>query len=43
MESRYKTYIYVEQLGNYVGKEVTLRGWVYDRTEKGKLPVHQAP
>lgn len=37
MESRYKTYCYVEQLGNYIGKEVTLRGWVYDRTEKGKL------
>jgi asparaginyl-tRNA synthetase len=29
--------ITVSQMGQYVGQEVTLRGWVYDRTDKGKL------
>jgi len=37
MQSRYKQYIYVEQLHQHIGSEVVLRGWVYDRTEKGKL------
>ena len=27
----------VEQLGDHVGQSVTLRGWVYNRTSKGKL------
>ncbi|MCP3916556.1 MAG: asparagine--tRNA ligase [bacterium] len=27
----------VERLGNHVGETVTLRGWVYARTSKGKL------
>jgi asparaginyl-tRNA synthetase len=35
--SRYKTYHYIENLDKYVGEEVTLRGWVYDKTKKGKL------
>ncbi|MDX2138498.1 MAG: amino acid--tRNA ligase-related protein, partial [Chloroflexota bacterium] len=29
--------ITVSQIGQYIGQEVTLRGWVYDRTDKGKL------
>jgi asparaginyl-tRNA synthetase len=29
--------ITVSQIAQYVGQEVTLRGWVYDRTDKGKL------
>lgn len=29
--------IRVEQIADYVGQEVTLRGWVYNRTHKGKL------
>lgn len=35
--SRYKTYQYIENLDKYVGQEVTLRGWVYHLTGKGKL------
>src|SRR5512144_675819 len=26
-----------EQIADYVGQEVTLQGWVYNRTDKGKL------
>ncbi len=37
MESRYKSYVYVEQLPELTGKELTLRGWVYNKTGKGKL------
>ncbi len=29
--------IRVEQIGQYEGQEVTIRGWVYNRTHKGKL------
>ncbi|HOT92966.1 MAG TPA: asparagine--tRNA ligase [Anaerolineae bacterium] len=29
--------IRVEKIGDYVGQEVTIRGWVYNRTHKGKL------
>ena len=29
--------IRVEQIADFVGQEVTLRGWVYNRTDKGKL------
>ncbi|MCX7908820.1 MAG: asparagine--tRNA ligase [Ignavibacteria bacterium] len=35
--SRYKSYQYIENLANYVGEEVELRGWVYHKTGKGKL------
>lgn len=35
--SRYKTYKYIEDLGKYVGNEITLKGWVYKKTGKGKL------
>ncbi len=35
--SRYKTYQYIENLSEVVGKEVTLRGWVFNKTGKGKL------
>jgi asparaginyl-tRNA synthetase len=27
----------VDQIADYVGKEVTIQGWVYNRTDKGKL------
>lgn len=37
MESRYKSYQTIEDLGKAVGKEVTLRGWVYNKRGKGKL------
>ena len=30
-------YISVTQISNYVGQEVTIKGWVYNRTDKGKL------
>jgi asparaginyl-tRNA synthetase len=39
--SRYKTYHYIENLSQFVGQEVTLRGWVYHRTGKGKLQFIQ--
>jgi asparaginyl-tRNA synthetase len=29
--------IRVEKIGEYVGQEVTVHGWVYNRTDKGKL------
>ncbi len=29
--------IRVEQIADHVGQEVTVRGWVYNRTDKGKL------
>ena len=35
--SRYKTYYTVEELSKLEGKEVTLRGWVYNKRGKGKL------
>lgn len=41
LTSRYKTYHYIENLSQYVGQEVTLRGWVYHRTGKGKLQFIQ--
>ncbi len=37
MISRYRTYHYIENLNQYVGETVTLRGWVYNKTKKGKL------
>lgn len=37
MTSRYKSYVAIEHLDQYVGQQVTLHGWVYDKTEKGKL------
>lgn len=30
-------HISVTQISNYVGQEVTIKGWVYNRTDKGKL------
>ena len=29
--------ISVSHISNYVGQEVTIKGWVYNRTDKGKL------
>jgi len=29
--------VYVEDLGRHVGEEVTIRGWLYNKTHKGKL------
>lgn len=37
MESRYKSFVYIENISQYEGQEVTLRGWVYNKTGKGKL------
>lgn len=37
MESRYRSYLFVEHLADHIGSSVTLNGWVYDKTEKGKL------
>lgn len=37
MLSRYKSYQAVEDLSKVAGETVTLRGWVYNKTEKGKL------
>ncbi len=30
-------HVYVDQVHRFVGQEVTIRGWVYHRTDKGKL------
>ena len=30
-------YISISQISKYVGQEVTIKGWVYNRTDKGKL------
>lgn len=37
MESRYKSYVYIENISKYEGETVTLRGWVYNKTGKGKI------
>jgi len=29
--------IRVEEIGKYTGQEVSVQGWVYNRTDKGKL------
>ncbi|MGQ9819518.1 MAG: asparagine--tRNA ligase [Candidatus Kapaibacteriales bacterium] len=39
--SRYKTFHYIENLSKYVGEVVTIRGWVFHKTEKGKLQFIQ--
>jgi asparaginyl-tRNA synthetase len=31
------TVISIQEIGRYVDQEVTLRGWLYDKTDKGKL------
>ncbi|MBZ0303702.1 MAG: asparagine--tRNA ligase [Anaerolineae bacterium] len=31
------TLISIDQIADYEGQEVTVRGWVYDRTDKGRL------
>lgn len=41
MQSRYKSFQYVEQLGTLVGQQVTLNGWVHNITGKGKLQFIQ--
>ena len=30
-------HISVSQISKYIGQEVTVKGWVYNRTDKGKL------
>ena len=37
MTSRYQSFTYVEDLASRIGEVVTLNGWVFDKTEKGKL------
>lgn len=39
--SRYKTYYYIENLSKFVGEIVSIRGWVFHKTEKGKLQFIQ--
>lgn len=41
MQSRYKTYQYVENLKDAIGQQVTLNGWVHNITGKGKLQFIQ--
>lgn len=41
MTSRYKSYKSVEGLPELAGEEVTLRGWVYRKTGKGRLQFIQ--
>lgn len=36
-DSRYKSFKYIEDLYKYEGETVTLRGWLYNKTGKGKL------
>ena len=33
----YQSYVYIENLKDHVDKEVTLRGWLYNKRGKGKL------
>lgn len=33
--------VYIQDIDRYVGQEVTLRGWLYSRTDKGKLQFLQ--
>lgn len=35
--SRYKSFVYIENLKDYIDQEITLNGWVYNKTGKGKL------
>ena len=30
-------HISVSQISNYIGQDIVLKGWVYNRTDKGKL------
>ncbi|MCH8819401.1 MAG: asparagine--tRNA ligase, partial [Acidobacteria bacterium] len=30
-------HVYVEDIAQHVGQEVTLKGWLYNKTDKGKL------
>ncbi|MBL7999961.1 MAG: hypothetical protein JNL32_15170, partial [Candidatus Kapabacteria bacterium] len=41
MQSRYKSYRYIENLKDIIGEEVTLNGWVHNITGKGKLQFIQ--
>ena len=29
--------VYIEEIARHHGEEVTLKGWLYNKTEKGKL------
>ncbi len=33
----------IQDIDRYVGQEVTLQGWLYNRTDKGKLQFLQVP
>jgi asparaginyl-tRNA synthetase len=37
MTSHYKSFTYIETLNQHIGEVVTLNGWIFDKTEKGKL------
>ena len=34
---RYTSYIYIEDIAKHEGKDVTLKGWLYNKTGKGKI------
>ncbi len=34
-------HVYIEQIANHIGKEVTVKGWLYAKTGKGKLQFLQ--
>jgi asparaginyl-tRNA synthetase len=29
--------IYIEDIANWEGQEVTIKGWLYNKTDKGRL------
>ncbi len=39
--SRYKSFKYIEDLSKYADQEITLKGWVYNKTGKGRLQFVQ--
>lgn len=41
MSARYKSYKYIEDLPKFDRQEITLNGWVYNKTGKGKLQFIQ--
>jgi len=40
-EEKWPKHVYIEKIADYVGKEVTIKGWLYAKTGKGKLQFLQ--
>ena len=36
-EATLSEHVTIDRLANYVGREVTIKGWLYNRTDKGRL------